>query len=139
MSVSVGDVIALMGLVERVVTELRNYRDAPAHFQQASAELHFFQAILSRLRKMEIDDDEDQELLGLIRANAIRCQQPIAKFLEKMKPKESLLGSGSGGKKLSFTAVKDRLHWSMIARGDLEDLREVVTTTIIMLMVMQQT
>lgn len=138
MSVGVGDVIALLGLVERVAAELRHYRDAPAHFQQASAELRFFQATLSRLLKMESSDDEDDEWLGLIRASAFRCQQPILNFLEKMKPKESLLGLGNRGTTLSLSAVKHRLHWSMIARKDLEDLREVVTTTIIMLVGMQQ-
>ena len=138
MSIGVGDVIALVGLVERVATELRHYRDAPAHFQQASAELHFFRAVLSRLLKMDSDDGEDPEWLGLIRASAIRCQKPLVEFLEKLKPKDTLLGLGHRGTTLSLTAVKHRLHWSLIARKDLEDLREVVTTTIIMLVGMQQ-
>jgi hypothetical protein len=46
---SAGEIIAVLGLFERVVLELRNYRDAPAHFQQLSVELDLLSSTLSYL------------------------------------------------------------------------------------------
>jgi hypothetical protein len=35
-------VIAIAGLVERIVAEVKSYRDAPLHFQRLAVELDLF-------------------------------------------------------------------------------------------------
>lgn len=137
----VGDFIAVVNLLERVANELRNYRDAPFHFQQVSAELHLFHRALSRILKIESEDKEDRELLEQIRAIAIQCRQPLLSFIEKMRLKESISGLSNRGRTIALTTVGRRLHWSLIARKDVDELRQVVVagmTAINMMLGMQQ-
>ena len=49
---AVGDVITILNHFERVAIEVRNYRDAPQHFQQLSVELHLLQQTFHRLLRV---------------------------------------------------------------------------------------
>lgn len=123
--VGLGDVIAVVELLERIAIELRSYHDAPIHFQQTSAELHLFHRAFSRLLKIEPLDEEDIECIDQIRAIAIHCHQPLLVFMERMKPKEYTMGLNHGRKTMALNTIGRRLHWSLIAKKDVEEPRKV--------------
>ena len=136
---SIGDVIAILGLFERVAVEIGNYRDAPRHFQQLAAELKLLQTVLHRLLQVEPNDEEEMKQLECIRAIAIHCSQPLQAFISKMRPKEPMLGHRRSAGTLS--TIGTRLHWSLITKKDIEELRSVVLaemTAINMLLGIQQ-
>lgn len=127
--VGVGDVVAVVGLLERIAIELRNYDDAPIHFRQTSAELHLFHRALSRLLKIEPLDEGDKEWIDQIRAIAIQSHQPLLIFIERMKPKEITMGLNNGRRTMALNTIGRRLHWSLIAKKDVAELRKVVVAS----------
>ena len=136
---AVGDVIAILNLFERIVVEVRNYRDAPRHFQQLGAELHLLQTTLQRLLQAEPADDEEHAHLQHIRAIAIHCSQPLQAFVAKMQRSEKGLGHRRSAGTLS--TIGTRLHWSLITKNEVEEVRKVILTemaAINMLLGMQQ-
>ena len=136
---AVGDVIAILNLLERVAVEIRNYRDAPRHFQQLGAELYLVQRTLQRLLQIEPIGEEDVGQIEQIRAVAIHCHQPLQAFVNKMRPSEKSLGHVQSSGTLS--TIGRRLHWSLITKNDVDELRKVIMSemvTINMLLGMQQ-
>ena len=139
--IGVGDIIATVGLLERIACEFRNYRDAPSHFQQVGIELQLLHRTLTRLLRIEPQDDEEKEWLEQIRAVALQCHQPLLNFQEKIRPRESALGLGRRNRTIALSTIGYRLHWSLIARKDLEELRKSLLagmTAINMMLGMQQ-
>ena len=122
----VGDIIAVVNLLERVTNEIRNYRDAPIHVQQLGSEMHLLHRALQRLLMIEPQDKEDTEWLEHIRAIAIHCQQPLLSFIEKMRLKESSFGLGNRRTTTALSTIGYRLHWSLITRKDMDELRKVI-------------
>lgn len=124
-----GDVIAILNLFERVALEVRSYRTAPQHFQQLGAELQLLQRTLQRLLQTEPSGADEIEQLEHIRAIAIHCHQPIQAFINKMRPSEKSLGHSR-----SFTTLSSigcRLHWSLITKKDVDELRKVVMSEMV--------
>ncbi|KLP11417.1 uncharacterized protein FFB20_12586 [Fusarium fujikuroi] len=120
----VGDVIAVLGLFERIAIELRNYKDAPLQFQQLRAELDLLRGTLKRVLSLKPEGDAECETLEQIRAIAIYCVQPLQSMADKMRSKESSLGHFRTTR--SLVSIGTRLHWSMIDQTDVEGLRKVL-------------
>ncbi|KAF5651832.1 general transcriptional corepressor ssn6 [Fusarium sp. NRRL 25303] len=120
----VGDVIAVLGLFERIAIELRNYKDAPMQFQQLRAELDLLRGTLERVLSLEPEGDAERETLEQIRAIVIYCAQPLQSMADKMRSKESSLGHFRTTRSLG--SIGTRLHWSMIDRSDIEELRKIL-------------
>ncbi|KAG8674255.1 hypothetical protein FPOAC1_000219 [Fusarium poae] len=120
----IGDVIAVLGLFERIAIELRNYKDAPTHFQQLRAELDLVHSTLKHVLTMEPDCMEELQTLEKIRAIVVHCSQPLQTMANKMRSKESSLGHFRSTKSLS--SIGERLHWSMISQGDVDALRKTI-------------
>ncbi len=136
---AVGDVIAAVQLFERVAIEVRNYRDAPQHFQQLGTELHLLQRALQRLLQVEPNDEDEREQLEQIRAIALHCHQPVQAFIDKMRPSNISLGHVSFSRTLS--TIGRRLHWSLVTRRDVDELRKVILSEMVainMLLAIQQ-
>ena len=123
---AIGDVIATLNLLERVVLEVRNYRDAPRHFQQLSSELHLLQTAIQQVLQADPADDTNHAHLDHIKAVARHCSLPLQEFLAKMRLREQGLGQIRSAGTLGTIGM--RLHWSLIARRDVEELRKVVLT-----------
>ncbi|KAI1073290.1 hypothetical protein LB507_010811 [Fusarium sp. FIESC RH6] len=121
---AVGDVIAVLGLFERIAIELRNYKDAPMHFQQLRAELDLVHSTLKHVLSLEPDCKEEHQTLEQIRAIVLHCSAPLQGMVNKMRSKESSLGHFKSSKTLSN--IGERLHWSMIAQGDVDSLRKII-------------
>ncbi|CEI63835.1 unnamed protein product [Fusarium venenatum] len=120
----VGDFIAVLGLFERIALELRNYKDAPMHFQQLRAELDLVHSTLKHVLSLEPDCKEEFQTLEQIRAIVMHCSQPLQTMVNKMRSKESSLGHFRSTRSLS--GIGERLHWSMIAQGDVDAVRKTI-------------
>ena len=135
----IGDALAVVNLIERVVVELRAYRDAPKHFQHLALELQLLQRALRRLLEIEPCDNSDLQQLEEIKAIAMHCRQPLLDFINKMRPSEPYLGPiGLTG---TLSSIGKRLHWSLLTRKDVEGLRQAAIsemTAINMLLAVQQ-
>ncbi|KAH7232355.1 uncharacterized protein BKA55DRAFT_598324 [Fusarium redolens] len=120
---AVGDVVAVLGLFERIAIELRNYKDAPAHFQ-LRAELNLVRNTLKHVLNLDPECVEELQTLEKIRAIVVHCSQPLQAMADKMRSKDSSLGHFKTTRSLS--AIGIRLHWSMIAKSDVDSLRQTV-------------
>ncbi|KAK3332891.1 hypothetical protein B0T19DRAFT_439693 [Cercophora scortea] len=132
---SIGDFIAAAGVVERIITEVKSYRSAPLHFQRLAIELGFLSDVCSQVFALRPTHPSEVSAIERVRAIAFQCLGPLKEFEERMKGYENTLGSNSyrrvPGKKESWNRLKSRLHWSSIARHDVEELRAVITSEIL--------
>ncbi|KAK5625718.1 hypothetical protein RRF57_001434 [Xylaria bambusicola] len=126
---AIGDVIAILGLFERVAVELRNYRNAPAHFQQLSVELELLHSTLKHVLCLYPENAAEAKTLGQIRAIVMHCLPPIQALVDKMRSKEGSLGHYRTTRSLSN--VGTRLHWSMIAQKDVDALRTTLLSEMV--------
>ncbi|KAL6364712.1 hypothetical protein LRP88_00683 [Fusarium phalaenopsidis] len=110
---AIGDVVAVLGLIERVAIELRNYKDAPSHFQQLRVELDLVHSTLQHVLRLEPESDEERQTLDKIRAIVVHCSQPLQAMADKMRTKEGSLGHFRTTRSLS--SIGTRLHWSALA------------------------
>ncbi|KAI0106388.1 hypothetical protein GGR51DRAFT_559805 [Nemania sp. FL0031] len=126
---AIGDVIAVLGLFERVAVELRNYKDAPVHFQQLSTELDLLRNTLRHVLQLCPETPEERHTLEKIRAIVIHCLQPLQALDAKMQAKQGSLGHfRTTG---TLRVVGSRLHWSMIAQKDVDELRKTVLSEMV--------
>ncbi|CAM1510770.1 Fc.00g082830.m01.CDS01 [Cosmosporella sp. VM-42] len=121
---AVGDVIAVLGLFERIAIELRNYKDAPAHFQQLRAELDLVHTTLKHVLHLEPESNADRQTLEQIRAIVVHCSQPLESMVDKMHSREGSLGHFRTTRRLC--SIGTRLHWSMVAQSDVDALRKTI-------------
>ncbi|RSM20299.1 hypothetical protein BHE90_008547 [Fusarium euwallaceae] len=121
---AIGDVIAVLGLIERVAIELRNYKDAPSHFQQLRVELDLVHSTLKHVLRLEPESDEERQTLDQVRAIVCHCSQPLQAMADKMRSKEGSLGHFRTTRTLS--SIGTRLHWSMVAQSDVDEFRKTI-------------
>ncbi|KAI0808513.1 hypothetical protein GGR55DRAFT_680199 [Xylaria sp. FL0064] len=126
---AIGDVIAVLGLFERVAVELRNYKNAPTHFQQLGVELELLHSTLKHVLCLSPEDAAEAKTLEQIRAIVMHCLPPIQALVGKMRSKQSSLGHYRSRRSLSN--IGTRLHWSMIAQKDVEDLRTTLLSEMV--------
>ncbi|KAI9699134.1 MAG: hypothetical protein M1836_003323 [Candelina mexicana] len=129
---SIGDGIAILGLIERIATEIKDYRHAPEHFQQLAVELDFLHQVLQRLRQVNATSSNQDEVANFerIKAIATHCEGPLKEFLDKMNTHEPFLGKHkvTGGLK----GIGKRLHWSTsIGKKEVGELRAVVVSQVL--------
>jgi hypothetical protein len=125
----VRDFLASIQNLKRIAEEVQNYRNAPRHFQQLSAELRLLQNTLQCVLQVQTTDVNELANLERIRQIAMHCQQPLLAFIDKIRPKETSLGHFRTAGTIS--AIGGRLHWSLITRKDVEDLRKVVVSEMV--------
>jgi hypothetical protein len=137
-------VIAIAGLVERIVLEVKSYRAAPLHFRRLAIELDFLGQVCSQIFDLRPSLPDELAHIERIRAIAVQCLGPLRAFEEKMKGYENSLGlhigshsprlGGFGKRKRFMNKVADfkhQLHWSVIARQEVDELRAILTSEIL--------
>ncbi|KAL6699471.1 hypothetical protein J3F84DRAFT_185442 [Trichoderma pleuroticola] len=123
---AVSDVIAVLGLFERIAIELRNFKNAPVHFQQLGAEIDLLQNAMRHTLRLIPQNDGHRETLERVRAIVMHCLTPLQALVNKMRIKESSLGHFRTSKSLSN--IGTRIHWSMIAKQDIDEVRMTITS-----------
>ncbi|KAG8162951.1 hypothetical protein KVR01_007429 [Diaporthe batatas] len=132
----VGDFIAVLELFERIAREIRHYRGAPQHFQELQAELGLMKSTLSHVLQLQPQAESPEETASIeqIRAIALHCQRPLLDFVEKLRRREPCLGHFKTTSTLA--TVGARLHWTLISRADVDDLRRVLLSQMLALNVL---
>ncbi len=125
---AVGDVIAVLGLFERIAVELRNYKNAPAHFQQLGVEIDLLQSAIRHALRLIPQNDAHRQTLERVRAIVAHCLPPLQALIGKMRSKESSLGHFRTSRSLSN--IGTRIHWSMIAKQDVDEVRVTIMSEI---------
>jgi hypothetical protein len=125
----VGDVLATLHAVKRVVEEVRSFKDAPRHFQHLGVELKLLQNTLEIVLQVQTTDANELEILNRVRLIAFHCQQPLRSFINKMRPNEAALGHFRTSETTS--SIGRRLHLSMIDKKEVEDLRKVLMSEMV--------
>ncbi|KAK0766523.1 hypothetical protein N5P37_000248 [Trichoderma harzianum] len=123
---AVNDIIAVLGLFERIAIELRNFKNAPAHFQQLGAEVDLLQNAMRHALRLIPQNDAHRDTLERVRAIVMHCLTPLQALVHKMRTKESSLGHFRTSKSLSH--IGTRIHWSMIAKQDIDEVRITITS-----------
>jgi hypothetical protein len=121
---AVGDVVAVLGLFERVAIELRNYRDAPSHFAQLSVEIDFLRGTMRHVLALTPENEAERDIFERVRAVSMHCLQPLRTLADKMLSKEASLGHFRTTR--SIAHIGTRMHWSMVARKDVDELRQII-------------
>ncbi|KAK4157975.1 hypothetical protein C8A00DRAFT_29046 [Chaetomidium leptoderma] len=121
---SAGEIIAILGLFERVAVELRNYKDAPAHFQHLRVELDLLRSTLRHALQLRPESDDERQVLDKVGAIAMHCLQPLQALADKMRTKDGSLGHFRTTRNL--VNIGTRVHWSLIARKDVDELRKTI-------------
>ncbi|KAF3024094.1 hypothetical protein E8E14_001291 [Neopestalotiopsis sp. 37M] len=119
-----GDAAAILEVFGKIARELRSYKDAPAHFQQLGMELDLLRSTLKHVLQISPDTDEDFQTLERIRAVMSHCMQLLQGMINKMLTKEDSLGHFRTTKSLGNVAT--RLHWSMVAKRDVDEMRKII-------------
>ncbi|KAK4160655.1 hypothetical protein QBC43DRAFT_325015 [Cladorrhinum sp. PSN259] len=132
---AVGDVVAVLGLFERIAIEIRSYRDGPNHFQQLQAELEMHRTTIQSILTVEPTCLKDFVIVQRIRAIALHCRLPLQQFLDQMHGKEQALGNFRTARGL--TAIGTRLHWSLIGKKDVDELRNTLLSRMLAINLLQ--
>ncbi|KAF5662785.1 hypothetical protein FDENT_13288 [Fusarium denticulatum] len=130
----IGDLIAVAGLIERIIVEVKSYKEAPHHFQRLAIELDFLSKVCHQAFHLVSSHAAEQARLERVRAIALQCLGPLQEFEEKMRRYENTLGPincSDNGRKGWVRSFKKRLHWSAIARHEVDELRAVLTSEIL--------
>ncbi|KAG6355630.1 hypothetical protein INS49_003592 [Diaporthe citri] len=135
-----GDVIAVAGLIERILAEVKSYREAPLHFRRLAIELDFLGQVCNQVFTLQPTLSEERSQIERIRAIAMHCLGPLRAFEDKMRSYDNTFGihgaayaSGvaAAGGLLKVRNFKKRLHWSAIARHEVAEIRAVLTSEIL--------
>ena len=109
----VGDFLAVLGLVYRVVEELKRSSKAPKDYQYLLVQLELLDRALIELQHIEPTTQYEMRRLDSIRALISTCQQPLKEFLTMIEEKfEHRLGSWNSNNG-SFSGLGRRIQWSM--------------------------
>ncbi|KAF5549803.1 hypothetical protein FMEXI_4054 [Fusarium mexicanum] len=130
---SIGDLIAIAGLIERIVVKVKSYKEAPHHFQRLAIELDFLSKVCHQAFHLVSSRVDEQARLERVRAIALQCLGPLQEFEEKMRRYENSLGPkgcSDNSTKGWVRSFKKRLHWSAIARHEVDELRAILTSEI---------
>ncbi|KAM0359403.1 hypothetical protein ACHAP4_004311 [Fusarium culmorum] len=79
---------------------------------------------LKHVLSLEPDSEDEIQTLEQIRAIVMHCSQPLQVMVNKMRSKESSLGHFRSTR--SPGGIGERLHWSMIAQGDVDSVRKTI-------------
>jgi hypothetical protein len=126
--------IAIAGLIERIVVEVKSYKEAPHHFQRLAIELDFLSKVCHQAFHLVSSRVDEQVRLERVRAIALQCLGPLQDFEKKMRSYENTLGPtncSSNSRKGWARSFKKRLHWSAIARHEVDELRAILTSEIL--------
>jgi hypothetical protein len=134
---AVGDVIAVLNLLERIAIEIRNYRDAPHHFQELQAQLDIHKTTIQTVLSIEPRCVEDFAAIQRMRAIALHSGRPLQHFIDILHGKETALGHFRT--RGALRSIGTRLHWSMVARKDVEELRAALLSNMLAVNVLLST
>lgn len=128
--------IAGVNLANRIISEVNSCRSAPHHFQRLSIELGFISKLCTQILSLEPSIPSEAIQLHHIRAIIMQCLGPIQDFEQKMSRYDGTLGvdawkNENKGICERLKEYKTKLHWSMIERKEVDELRAILASEIL--------
>ena len=117
---SVGDFITAIEVIGHIIDSLQEAGGASTQYRELVRELYTLEHALFRVKKLDIDD-VDREELAVLQQAAVQCQQTIDDFWQKTAKYQKHLRSGGSGSK-----VKDgwmRLKWVLCKKEDVDEFK----------------
>ncbi|KAF3766198.1 hypothetical protein M406DRAFT_330034 [Cryphonectria parasitica EP155] len=139
----IGDVLAVAGAIERIVGEVKSYCEAPQHFRRLAIELDFLGQVCNQVFTLQPTLPDERAHIERLRAIAMQCLGALRAFEDKMKKYDNTFGLRTDGnashapfllRRHGLKDVRDfktRLHWSAIARHEVDELRSILTSEIV--------
>jgi len=128
--------IAIVNSTNRIIYEVNSYRSDPHHFQRLSIELGFISKVCTQILSLEPSLPSETIQLQRIRAIVMQCLGPIQDFEKKMRRYDRSLATDAWknenkGVGERVKEYKRRLHWSMIERKEVDELRAILASEIL--------
>lgn len=139
----IGDILAVAGAIEKIIGEVKYYREAPIHFRRLAIELGFLGQVCNQVFTLQPTLPDERAHIERIRAISMQCLGPLRSFEEKMRSYHNTFGiqaNRNSTASTSWSIVKwrdrkpkaaQRLHWSAIARHEIDELRAILTSEIL--------
>lgn len=139
------DILAIAGTIERIFGEIKSYREAPDHFRRLAVELDFLGKVCNQVFTLQPTLPDEWAQVERLRAISMQCLGPLHSFEEKMRSYHNTFGiqadqTCTPSTSCSWTIrdlrhrkarVAQRLHWSAIARHEVDELRAILTSEIL--------
>ena len=130
---SVGDFVAVLNLVRTVIEALKTAGGAKEDFQGLLRQLHALEKVLTRVRDIELDDEQDLDKVALRHA-ASQCQDTIDGFLARIAKYQPHLGKVTPNKPDYLARTKVAwmtIRWAVCRADDLTKLKATLNAHVV--------
>ncbi|KAI9712012.1 MAG: hypothetical protein M1820_001720 [Bogoriella megaspora] len=125
----VGDLVAVLKVVDRLAKGTRDFQEAPTRFQDLQFTLILLRNALSDILELQAVDAIERTHLDRIQNLASHCHQPLHNFIQKLEKDDGSLGyARTSG---SLKTVKARFRWSMVTNKEVIELRSALLAELI--------
>lgn len=132
---SVGDFIATIELIVKVVAAFKDSGGASAEYQQVVQEL---ETLLQLLKHIDTIKSTESNLahVNAIKGVALSIQEPLQKFLDKVTKRYGSLGAnqqkgrGALGLCAGLSTAGRKVQWAVVMEKDIAKLRATVGTSV---------
>ena len=125
---SVGDFVAGIHLISKVIKALEDSRGAASEYQSLIPELLRLQSLSQELQDIK-PDASNLDHVNAVRGMALTFQKPLAEFLEKIEKYKSSLAKDSHVRN-SFQGLHRKAQWAIVMPEEIDKLRSMITMKI---------
>jgi hypothetical protein len=119
---SAGDVVAVLSLVNKIITSMGNTGGAREQFQELDSELRGLSRALQEISDLANVPGQIPEILALKFA-ACLCDDTLKRFFEKIKPFDVSLGAAATKGKSKVYVIPKMVRWELLMKKDIPELR----------------
>ncbi|CAO2652658.1 Nn.00g009410.m01.CDS01 [Neocucurbitaria sp. VM-36] len=130
---SVGDFLAVLNLVRIVIEALKSAGGAKEQFAELLEQLHALEKVLTRVKDIELDDEQDLDKIALQHA-ASQCQETIDGFLARMTKYQPHLGKVTPNRPDYLVRTKVAwmtLRWAVCRADDVAKLKATLNAHVV--------
>jgi hypothetical protein len=119
---SVGDIVAAISLVNRIITCVGNIGGSREHFQELESELRGLSRALNEISELARKPDQISDIVALKFA-ACLCGDTLERFYERIKPFDASLGATAPKGASRMNAVPRMVRWELLLKKDIPEFR----------------
>lgn len=107
-SVSIGDIVDAIQLIDKIIHSLRSTNGAASQYQKLERELFAFQRALREIERLQIPD-EHKPALDALKCVALGGQHVLKEFMAKLDKYNESLGIGKSVSRVK--SLKRKMEW----------------------------
>ena len=128
---SVGDFIAVIGLITKVGKALKDSGGAASEYQDVVQELESFQTVLQSLGALPLKEQAGISPALRLTNLISTCERPLKEFLSRIAHFEASLGASTN--RNSLTKIPRKAQWGALMSAEIPKLRSVVAAKVLQL------